>query len=66
MEELQKIKIKMEVVNQYGDRFAIEQEVDEEYIDDDGEMAVYHNAYLNFLKTAGFIIDKNAKIRIED
>lgn len=62
MEELQKIKIKMEVTNQYGDRFAIEQEVDEEFTEDDGEMGVYHNAYLSFLKTAGFCFNLNDRI----
>ena len=62
MEELQKIKIRMEVTNQYGDKFAIEQEVDEEYTDDCGEMSVYHNAYLSFLKTAGFMIDYDERI----
>lgn len=62
MEELQKIKIKMEVTNQYGDRFAIEQEVDEEFSEDDGEMCIYHNAYLSFLKTAGFCFNLNDKI----
>ena len=61
MKELQKIKIRMESTNQYGDKFVIEQEVDEDYCDM-GEMEIYHNAYLNFLKAVGFCFNLNDEV----
>lgn len=63
MEELQNIKIKMEVINQYGDRFAIEQEVPEDFCDM-SEMEIYHNAYMNFLRAVGFCFDLDDSIEV--
>lgn len=63
MDELQKIKIEMIVKNQYGDTFKIYQETDDDYCDL-GEMEVYHNAYMNFLQSAGFCFNLGDRITV--
>jgi len=59
------IEIRMEVINQYGERFAIEQEIAEEDMEL-SEIKTYHKAYLKFLSAAGFAVDSFNEVAILD
>jgi len=59
------IEIRMEVINQYCERFAIEQGIAEEDIEL-SEIETYHKAYLKFLSAAGFAVDSFNKVAILD